>query len=271
MIETAPTARLEAQFCHANGRTQMAHCFHQSPLKIAKTFALEDGLGVCVMDSSPGLLAGDDYELIWQLDEGARVFVTTQGFTRIHPSRENPCRLRQKISVGEGALLEYFPEPLMLYQNAALRAECDVKITCGGTLLLSEIVCAGRIERGEVFQFHAYQNRVRVRYDSELIFVNQTGFYPQNFNSRRRGAWGDCTHQGTFLLVAAHADATLLDALRAEFADLSGADLWAGASLLERNGLIVSLLGRRACDLQNLIKKLHKTAHIHLHNLTCSP
>lgn len=271
MIEArrTPTAKLNARFAGAMGQSLLADCFHVAPLKIAKTFALDtvfpgctSPIGVCVMDASPGLLAGDDYEMAWQLEANTHVFITTQGFTRVHPSRERPCRLQLRIEVAEGALLEWFPEPLMLYRDASLKAECEIDIARGGTLFFSDITCAGRVGRGEAFQFHSFSNRMRVRYDNELIFISQTILRPELYNPRRPGAWGDWTHAGNFYVFAENADAGLRDLLRSTL-DESCA-VWGGISLLNRYGVAVSLLGRRAYDLQTTLQLLGERAREHL-------
>ena len=264
MIETAPSARLEAVFASANGKTQMSRCFAAAPLKIAKTFPLDEpglgpyetGIGVCVMDCSPGLLAGDFYRFDWHLGENAHVWVSTQGFTRVHPSRENPCRLEQKICLESGAWLEWFPYPTTLFRDADLRNNCEVEIAGNATLLMGEILGAGRIGRGEAFEFHAWRSRVGVRRAGRLIFCSQTGLRPANFAFGRVGAWEDWTHQGQFQVFSTHAGQALLNVLR-PLLDAKK-EVWSGASLLEEGGLSVSFLGRRACDLQALIEQIRE-------------
>ncbi len=261
MSET-PTAWLEARFDVVVGRTRMAHCFAQSPLKIAKTFARENGVDVCVMDCSPGMLAGDWYSTSWHLEQNARVTVSTQGFSRVHPSRARPCKLQQRFELESGSWLEHFPEPLMLYQNAAVRIESDIEMSQSATLLMGEIVCAGRIARGEAFAFHALQNRLRARCEGHLIYANQTGLRPADFGARRVGAWGTFTHAGTFLIFSARADEELQERLQAVLDE--HAPLWGGVSRMERFGLTVGLLGHRACDLQQLLSQLCGAAREHL-------
>ncbi len=256
MIEVAPTGRLEARFESAGGKTQMTRCFAAAPLKIAKTFAQGDGLGVCVMDCSPGLLAGDWYQFNWHLEEKARVFVTTQGFTRVHPSRENPCRLKQKIHLQRGANLEWFPEPTTLFEGAALRTECEVEMAADATFVGCEIVCAGRVGRGEAFGFHALQSRLRVRREGRLIFVSQTALRPSHFDPTRIGAWRDFTHQGQFLVFSSRAGDGLLPVLREVLGETER--VWGGASLSDEAGVVVSLLGRRAWDVQDIAARLRQ-------------
>lgn len=235
----------------------MSHCLATAPLKIAKTFAQEEGIEVCVMDCSPGLLAGDSYLFDWHLEADTRVKITTQGFTRVHPSRDHPCQVRQHFRLERGAVLEWFPQPLVLYREAALRSECEIELDAGAALLMGEIVCAGRTGRGEAFEFQLWTNHVRVRREGRLIFVSQTGLRPQAFDPKRVGGWGDCTHQGQFLAFVPQTGAALLTALRNVTEKFA---VWSGASQLEQGGVMVSLLGRRACDLQEVMLQLQAEA-----------
>jgi len=258
---TEATARLEARFSTVRGATQLAHSYCSAPLKIAKTFPLDGAqIGVCVMDCSPGLLAGDHYQFDWRLDEGASVFLTNQSFTRVHPSRERPCSQRQRISVARGAVLEYFPEPVMLFRDAALCSESEVAIEPGGTLLMSDILCAGRIAREEAFQFHSWHSRLRVRYGDELIFCSQTRVCPHERDPRTRGAWARWTHWGNFTLFTDRLrppfDGEIVQKLRAVTERHPA--IWSGVSLTYRHGVIVSMLGERAWDLQEAVRQLRE-------------
>lgn len=257
-----PTAVLQAKFCHDGARTQLTQLHCKAPLKIAQTFPLEKALSVCVMDASPGLLAGDYYSLAWHMAENACVSITTQGFTRVHPSQNNPCLLRQSVAIATGAHLEFFPEPLMLYKGATLRAETQVEMASEATLLMGEVFCAGRIQRGESFAFASYENRLRVRRENQLIFMNQTALRPAQMPPGVIGAWGDYTHGATFYTFGLDANATLCEMLRAAID--SAPHCYGGASLLDNGGIVVSLLGHRAYDLQNLVQQLRDTARQHL-------
>lgn len=252
-----PSAHIDAQFAVANGRTQMVACAAKSPLKIAKTFRDGRALEVCVMDASPGLLAGDFYKLRWQLAAGTDVRIGTQGFTRVHPSQGNPCLLRQEIELETGARLKYFPEPLMLYTDASLRSECAVNLEAGAELLIAETVCAGRVGHGEEFLFHDLKNQVCVSLDGALIYVNHTHTQPGARPAKRIAAWQGFTHQTTFCYFGPRADEELRDSVREQLVGVSttGA-VWGGVSLLDKYGLVVNLMGNRAHDLQTVVREL---------------
>jgi urease accessory protein len=257
------TAHVSATFANLRGQTQLLQSTHTAPLKIAKTFPSHDGsLDVCVMDCSPGLLNGDSYELDWRVEHNARVQITTQSFAKVHPSSGVGCEQRTRICVASGGILDYSPQPTMLFRDADFRVECEADISSGGTLLLSDILCAGRIGRGEEFQFLNYSNRLSVRFDGELIFHSRNRFQPQQQNLRTVGAWGSNTHYGTFFVFASAANLHLLEAMRQIVDEYS--NVYAGASLTHKNGVAVSALACSAWRLQELFTKLGSCAKRHV-------
>jgi urease accessory protein len=150
----------------------------------------------------------------------------------------------------------------MLFRDAEFHTEYDAYISPGGALLLSDILCAGRVGRGEAFAFRNYCNRLRVHTNDELIFCNQMRFQPQQQNLRAVGAWGDNTHYGTFSVFSSSVDLHLLKAMRRVMNEHS--NIYAGASLTHKNGVIVSALATSAWALQELFGQLSTCAKRHV-------
>lgn len=257
-------ARIEAAFANCDGRTRAARLIQSAPLKIARTFALENGaLGICLMDASPGMLAGDCYQFDFVLAEQARVEVTAQGFTRVHPSRENPCAMQTRLKVGARAQLQWFPEPLMLYADADLCAQTTVKLAPTATFLAHDIWCAGRTGRGEIWQFARHRNRWNIERAGIPLYASSLDIEPANFDVHQNAAWGNWTHTGNFWAfcayesgaVAVDFDAHLCETFW-EIIERKSNILYAGASILANGGVTVSMLGRRAHDLQELTREL---------------
>ena len=255
MANSNSLAHINARFAHQNKRTRATHLAHTAPLKIARTWPRADGgLDVCLMDASPGLLAGDHYSLDFTLETGARVAVTTQGFTRVHPALESGCVLQTRLQVGEGAVLEWLPEPLMLYAGASLKAQTNVELAPGATLIASEIWCAGRVGRGECFDFHRFENRWNVQRNSAPIFASALDLRPSQFEPRQLGAWHSWTHGGNFWVWG---EADWLEPFWQIIENQSA--VYAGASPIE-GGVAVSMLGHRAHDLSELTRLLRAAA-----------
>lgn len=264
---TTPSSFIEADFSVSNGQTRLGRLSCAAPLKIAKTFTRPDaGLSVIVMDASPGLLAGDHYRTEWRLGVGARVEVGAQGFTRVFSSGARPCTLEARFEVAPGACLEWNPEPLVLFRDASLGARTEAHLAPGATLVASEIWCAGRVERGEKFDFARFQNSWRVYRNGAPVFASSLDIKPARLDPRALGAVGDWTHAGNFWAFDDHANEALKNALWDILENPSPLPhpVYAGASLLARGGVMVSLLGRRAHDLQEVIAQLRAATRRHL-------
>lgn len=274
------SGEIRAEFALLEGRTHLIRKYHSSPLKIAKTFRFEnephiravgmdvqDQLGVYMMDCSPGLMSGDTYELNWRLHEGASVFLTNQSFTKVHPSVHEGSRQLQRIQVEAGALLEYMPEPIMLYKDASFRGDTDVFLASGATLMMSEILCPGRVQRGEKFHYKNYMNRMKVYYGEELIYYQHQNIEPGRIKLDAPGCWEDHTHLGSLYVFSdsirqKHVDAVLEALSSQEHAEgdevssihnLGALPVRFGASLTYKHGMVFTVMGTHAWQLQHTI------------------
>jgi urease accessory protein len=252
------TAELEASFAFVGDHTELQLSFHRSPLKIAKTFALDQQqIGVCVMDCSPGMMAGDKYGLTWHLLPGANVFITNQSYTKVHPSKERPAYQQMTFNIAKDARLEYKPEPIMLYKEASFRADTEIRLEAGSVVFWTDIVCPGRVLRGEVFQYVCYDNCIRVFYEQQLVYYNRQCVEPALSENqgkpdfRRFGGWESYTHQGTLYIFSDQINREHLLPIRAlldDFPHLQGA-----ASLTYRHGIVISVLGISVWEIQQLL------------------
>lgn len=250
-------ARLAAAFAVRGGRTALVSRMHTAPLKIAKAFDCPRELAVIVMDASPGMLAGDRYELAWTAERGARVYLTNQGHTRVHPSP--PGRgavLVQRYVLREEACVQAMTEPLTLYRDAELEARTEVDLAPGAVWLSAEILCPGRVGHGETFAFRRYGAELEVRYGGELIFRSRQLIEPAKQRIASPGAWETCTHIGTLYCFSDRLDASRLGAAR-EAAERAAAAVpggcVAGASRAWRHGIVVMAAGDAAWKLQRTL------------------
>ncbi|WP_248927871.1 urease accessory protein UreD [Paenibacillus hamazuiensis] len=261
------TGIIDAVFEKAGGRTRLSRKFHRYPLKIAKTFPFELGqLGVYMMDASPGMMAGDRYELIWRLEEDAHVLLTNQSYTKVHPSRKNeqdpirPSSQKQSIAMASGSVLEYIPEPVMLYKDANLITETQVRMEAGSVLFLSDIVCPGRTFRGEVFQYESCRSKLEVSCAGELIFSSRQKFEPARMRMDAVGVFGEHTHIGSFYAFMEGFREDHAERLREKLdAHLhkplpGGKTIDYGVSLGSKHSLIVQALARSVMDIQLLFE-----------------
>ncbi|MBD3917844.1 urease accessory protein UreD [Paenibacillus sp. PR3] len=250
--------RLQASFEHHGDRTVMTSKYHTAPLKIAKAFPIGAGLGVIVMDVSPGLLDGDRYELEWHCGSNSRLFVTNQSYTKVHPAGEKGgAALKQSFMLKEGAVVEHMPEPIMLYRSAALRSETDVRLAPGSLWVQADVWCPGRTLRGEAFQYERFDSRLTVRYGEELIGSQRQLIEPALQQLHVPGSWGKATHMGMLLAFGDRMGEQHVEAVRealASLPDRSAYGVTVGASLTHRYGLAVMAAGTAAWPLQEALR-----------------
>lgn len=127
-----------------------------------------------IMNSSPGLLAGDAFQISVRLSDRTALYLTDQSATKVHQMAvDQGAHLHYDVEIGSGASLEYVPEPIILYRDANLEQAMRVTLAPTGRLVLSDIIVPGRLARGECFHFHQYVNRLKVHTpDGDLIFTD---------------------------------------------------------------------------------------------------
>lgn len=254
------TGSVRADFSAAGGVTRLDRSVHSYPLKIAKTFPFpERQLGVYVMDASPGMMAGDRYELSWHFGEAANVFITNQSYTKVHPSApgtDGASEQRQKLVLEQGAYVEYMPEPVMLYKDARFRSATDIVLSPGAALVMSDIVCPGRMHRGELFQYGQYRSRLTVWLGEEPIYQSKQRFEPAESKIDAAGRFEDYTHLASFYVFSDRIGPTTTGMLRDALEPFMEAEapVYCGVSSAVKHGVIVSALGRRVIGLERVIE-----------------
>lgn len=106
-----------------------------------------------IINSSGGVVGADRLDVEVELDSGATLSLRTQSATRIYRSKGEPARSRCRFILGEGALLDYFPDEIIPFAGSDYEQSTEVVLGPGAAMILAEIVCAGRLARGEAFRF----------------------------------------------------------------------------------------------------------------------
>lgn len=240
-------------------RPELTSRYTVSPLKIAKTFPLDSGgvkqLAVVQMDVSPGMLDGDRYTFDWRLEAGVRLYATNQAYTRVHPCERSDARLRQTFRLEAGAVLEWMPEPVMLYRSARFRSETEIELAEDAVCLLSDIICPGRLLHGEKFAFTEYDARLTVRLNGETIHYQRQKWEPAALPIANAGCFGPHTHVGGFYAFSDRVTAQMVDRLREAMEAGGGVPdgvVW-GVSRTARHGLTVQAAGNAAWKLQRTL------------------
>ncbi len=113
---------------------------------------------------SGGVLAGDRLALGITVAAGAAAQVTTTGATRLYRHRTGAADSQQctNITIGEGGMLEYLPDPVIPYAGARHRQRTEIRLAAGAVLFWWEVLAPGRQASGEQFAFDSLRIETRI-------------------------------------------------------------------------------------------------------------
>ena len=231
----------DIRFNQDNGVTRLAHLYQRDPLRVLfPTPAAGDPPVAVIITTSGGLVAGDRLDVEVGLASGTAAHVTASAAEKVYRSTGRATTIKQTLSIGPGAALEFLPPETILFDGARLRRETRIDLASGSGFLGGDIVVFGRRARGERFA-HGFLREVwEVHRDGQLV-------------------WGDALHLeddvglviddpacfdgaaafATMILSPLRGDArSLVDAARAAQSAAATAGLRAGATAIA--GLVIA-------------------------------
>jgi urease accessory protein len=142
------SGRLHLGFERRGERTVLADLESRTPYLAQRVLHCDDALPdmawLFTITTSGCVLQGDRLALDVTLGPGARAHVTTQSATKIHSMDANFALQTQNFTLGEGAYLEFLPDPLIPHRQARFASDTRIIIDPSASMLCSEIVQPGR-------------------------------------------------------------------------------------------------------------------------------
>ena len=186
-------ARLALEFERSapEGNTILAASRQEPPLRVVRAFPLEDGAALVHLHNvSGGLLGGDALELSVRVGTNAQAQITTTGATRLYRPRPGAAAATQRneITIGENALLEYVPDPLIPFAGARFAQRTNIHLQSGAGLFWWEIVAPGREASGEEFAYDRIEWATDVIVARKLVAVERARLEPRLFSLAHPGA-----------------------------------------------------------------------------------
>jgi urease accessory protein len=202
-------ARLELAFEPRNGRTVLAHAYAEPPFRIGRAFDIDGAAYLIVVCSGPGVFGGDTLRQSIHVGRGARVVLTSQTALQVHPSSagcRDPAILESIYSVEEDGELHCHWDPVIPFAGARLEQRVDIRIDDGSRLYWADAVMAGRVSRGEAWQFESLSHELGLRVGGSLQYLERYAVRPRERAVDRQWVAGGVRYLATSLVR--HPDAT---------------------------------------------------------------
>jgi urease accessory protein len=243
-------ARLELVFAARGGQTRLAHAYAEPPYRVVPGFDHPLGLHVIVCSSAPGVFGADLFEQSIRVEAGARVLLTSQSATQIHPHPGGrAARLRAQYVVRDGGSLRCDWHPLIPFADAALDHQVTIDLEGSARLMWMDATMAGRVARGERWRMSRLAHELRMVRGGTLEYLERYAICPAADGPGPAttgvdlitGPWiaGDADYFGTAIAAGALSAQQVAEQLHDELAGIAGIE--AAADALNDSLIVVRL------------------------------
>jgi urease accessory protein len=168
-------SELSISTAYQNGKTVISDCFFTSPFKVAKPFYRDNGYTeIMVMCASPGILAGDRYDMRFDLSDDTKTIISEQSYRKLYNTGDDFSRQNTEIKAGENAALYYVPYPVIPFAGSRFHSRTDIFLRPSSKLIFGEILTCGRNGMGERFAFREFCSRTAVYVDGKPVFLDNS-------------------------------------------------------------------------------------------------
>jgi urease accessory protein len=161
----------EIRFARRDGVSRLAQLYQRDPLRVLFPMpAAGDPPVAVIVTTSGGLVAGDRLDIHVELAPGTAAHVTASAAEKVYRSTGRTTTIKQTLSIGAGAVLEFLPPETILFDGARLRRETIIDLAPGSAFLGGDIIVFGRRARGERFASGFLREVWELRCDGDLVW-----------------------------------------------------------------------------------------------------
>jgi len=156
--------RLRLRFERRGARTVLAACRGAVPLQVLAPLALPDPAAVVsILNPTGGLVGGDRLGIEVEVGPGAHACLTTPSATKVYRTTGPPARQEVLVRLARGATLEYVPDHTIPFAGSDFRQVLHADLDPEARLVVIDAFAAGRVGRGETWQFARLESALMVR------------------------------------------------------------------------------------------------------------
>lgn len=248
-----PTGELSLVFRkRADGQTYVAEQYFKLPLQVMKPhYQDDDGTAyVYLLNPSGGILQHDKLFTEIVLEENSKALVTTPSSTKFYKMDEGHAEVLNKITVGAGAQLEYLPEHNVPFAMSETYQENQFYLDADAVLIASDMVTAGRVSRGEIFDYNLYSSRTKIYVDGKLRIYDNSHMDVKALDIEKMGFMEGYLTNGTIYVYSRN----ITDELPVKLNTLNRSDsMMFAAGKIDDDLMIVRFLGDDIIELKDMI------------------
>ncbi len=249
---------LELAIGRVAGKSVATKQFHTRALKVVRTHYLDDSgqAYITIVNPGGGYVGSDAYRISVDVTDGSSLLLTDQSATKVYRTPNNFVTQNIAFTVGDGAVLEYIPDQLILYKDADYRQFLSADVHPNGSLFVSDIVTPGWSPDGSQFRYEQALLRTEVRVAGQLEVLDNIRLRPmdEQFHANQQFFMADRTHISTVICLDPNISDDDIAEIRKLVASHSGgqATVVGDVSATDRPGFVVRALSNRTEELLEL-------------------
>ena len=234
----------------ASRQTKLAVTSQQPPLRVIRAFPRQGGdVLVHLHNVSGGILGGDQLTIRAELAESTQVQLTSTGATRVYRHRPGYADASQLtvLTVGQNALLEYLPDPLIPFAAARFRQQTEISLAEGAGLFYWEVIAPGRVAYNEQFAYDELFVQLAITVAGQPILIERLQLQPALRPLTSAARMGEYPYMGALYICKVGLPAKEWVALENDLMQMAhtmtkpGEILW-GTSTMLAHGLTIRTL-----------------------------
>ncbi len=247
-------------FTNRNGRTIARTAYRRGNSRISANIPIVGEVPYYFLISTGGgFTEGESYLQEISLDEQCHAIVTTQTPNYIYKCDNGRLTSQNnRVEIGKDSFLEYYIDETIPYARARFRQNTEIDMAAGSRLIMTDGLTAGWSADEAPFQYRDIGLKTDIRMEGRLLFHDFMLVNPQEERMQEIGCFEGNLNYNSAVVIDEHADEGMLEELRSflhqEFA--ASADVRFGLSLLDRDGIVLRVLGKNIEENRRVVRSL---------------
>lgn len=240
------------------GRSILREMYRRAPIIVQQALYFDENMPLlpCVYILSAGgpVVEGDNYSHHISLGNGACAHISTGAATKVAQMRGGWAQLKQHISLGEDAYLEWLPEMTIPCAGAQYKSVCEVEVAPSATLFYAECYTSGRRFFEERYRYRRLDLSIRiVRPNGESVFAERQLIEPSVEIESVGVMAGMDIFSSVVIIAPPHITLSLYSSIEPRLEK----SIALGVHLLPHDeGIVCRIVGRATADVKSLTREL---------------
>ena len=210
------SGRLEMCFRRKRNRTVLDHLYSETPFKVTRLHHSDrsDLAHLILMHTTAGVFGGDTLSVDIRVESGARIMITSQSATKVHPGGDRPASQELRIRVEAGGELHYYADPFIPFAGSRFHQRTRVELESDSRFYAWDGLMSGRVARPEKWCFDQLRIETSVDIDSTPAYLDRFLIHPESRVPIHSLTMGPFDYLGTYFIHDSCVDAALCEAVR---------------------------------------------------------